>query len=272
MLADVAMALDPVQLAMRAGITPDPWQVEVLRSPAQRLLLNCCRQSGKSTTTAALAMHRALYAPGSLVLLLSPSQRQSGELFRKCLDVYGAAGRPCPPEAQSALRLELENGSRVVALPGKEGTIRGFSGVDLLIIDEASRVDDALYGSVRPMLAVSGGRLVALSTPWGKRGWWFEAWEDGGADWERVRVEATECPRIAAAFLEEERRSLPTLLYRSEYCCEFTDTTDQVFSSDDIRAALSAEVAPLFPALAGMGPVGTALQATAPLFTTLEAR
>jgi len=137
-----------------------------------------------------------------------------------------------------------------VALPGKEGTIRGFSGVDLLIIDEASRVDDALYGSVRPMLAVSGGRLVALSTPWGKRGWWFSAWEDGGADWERVRVDATECPRISASFLEEERRSLPALLFQSEYECAFTDTTDSVFSTDDIYAALTAEVAPLFAPLA----------------------
>jgi len=268
---DLALSLDPVLLAQRADIEPDEWQADVLRSTAKRLLLNCCRQSGKSTTTAIVAMHKALYQPGALVLLLSPSQRQSGELFRKVLDVYGAAGRPCPTEAESALRLELENGSRVIALPGREATVRGFSGVDLLIVDEAARVADDLYGALRPMLAVSGGRLVGLSTPFGKRGWWYEAWEDGGADWERVRVEATECPRISAAFLEEERRSLPTLLYRSEYLCEFTDTTDQVFSSDDIRAALSAEVAPLFPTLAG--PASPAMPISPPaLFAPLEAR
>ncbi len=249
---DLAAALDPVVFARRAGLEPDPWQADVLRSTAPRLLLNCCRQSGKSTTTATLAMHTALYQPGALVLLLSPSQRQSGELFKKCLDVFGAAGRPSLPESESALRLELANGSRVVALPGKEATIRGFRGVDLLVIDEASRVDDGLYGSVRPMLAVSGGRLVALSTPWGKRGWWYSAWEDGGADWQRVRVDATQCPRIPAAFLEEERRTLPNLLYRSEYLCEFTDTVDQLFATDDLRAALSADVAPLFPAFAAL--------------------
>ena len=250
MLADVAMALDPVLLAQRAGITPDPWQQDVLRSTSPRLLLNCCRQSGKSTTTAALAVHQALYVPGSLVLLLSPSQRQSQELFRKCLHVYRAAGRPVPQEAESALRLEIENGSRLVALPGKEATIRGYSGVSLLLLDEASRVDDGLYASVRPMLAVSGGRLVALSTPWGKRGWWYDAWQSGET-WERYEVPATDCPRIHPDFLAEERRVLGDLWYRSEYLCEFSDTVDQVFATDDIQAALSAEVAPLFPLVWG---------------------
>ena len=94
-----------------------------------------------------------------------------------------------------------------MALPGTEKTVRSYSGVRLLVVDEASRVDDALYGSVRPMLAVSQGRLVALTTPWGKRGWFYRAWSEGGADWERHRVPATDCPRISPAFLEEERRS-----------------------------------------------------------------
>jgi len=59
MTTDMLAALDPVRFAMRAGITPDAWQADVLRSPAKRLLLNCARQSGKSTTTALLALHQA---------------------------------------------------------------------------------------------------------------------------------------------------------------------------------------------------------------------
>ncbi len=178
--SDLALALDPVLLARRAGIEPDPWQADVLRSTAPRRLLNCSRQSGKSTVAAIRAVHAALYEPGSLVLLLSPALRQSQELFRKCLDVYRSLDHPEPPEAESALRLELANGSRVVALPGKEGTIRGYSGVGRLIVDVASRVPDDLYRSVRPMLAVSGGDLDAMSTPFGKRGFFYEAWADGG--------------------------------------------------------------------------------------------
>ncbi len=96
------------------------------------------------------------------------------------------------------------------------------------------------------MLAVSNGRLVALSTPWGKRGWWHDAWANGGADWARVEVPATACPRISPAFLEEERRALGPLWFAGEYECRFVDTVDQVFGHDLVMAALSAEVAPLF--------------------------
>jgi len=85
---DLARALDPVLLARATGIEPDSWQAHVLRSTSARVLLNCSRQSGKSTITSILAMHTALYEAGSLVLLLSPSLRQSGELFKKCVATY----------------------------------------------------------------------------------------------------------------------------------------------------------------------------------------
>ncbi len=107
--------------------------------------------------------------------MLSPGERQSKEFLRKAVGLYRALDRPVPSDAENKLELELSNGSRIVALPGNEGTIRGYSGVNLLVVDEASRVPDALYVAVRPMLAVSGGRLVALSTPMGTRGWFYEA-------------------------------------------------------------------------------------------------
>ena len=91
---DLALSLDPVEFARAAGLTPDPWQAEVLRSPATRLLLNCSRQSGKSTMAAVLAMHQALYGPPAPIIILSPSERQSKELFRKVLDVNRAIGQP----------------------------------------------------------------------------------------------------------------------------------------------------------------------------------
>jgi hypothetical protein len=161
--------------------------------------------------------------------------------------VYRAAGRPIPPEAENKLALELANGSRVLALPGSERTLRGFAAVRLLVIDEAARVPDETYAAVRPMLAVSHGRLVMLSTPWGQRGFFHREWTEGEG-WDRYEVPATLVPRIDAAFLEEERRALGPLFYRSEYCCEFVDTADQVFSSEHVRAALDDAVTPLWSA------------------------
>jgi phage terminase large subunit-like protein len=209
------------------------------------LLLLATRQAGKSTVAAALALHTALVQTRSPVLILSPSTRQSGELFRKVMDLFNALGRPMAVVAESALRVEFANGSRVLSLPGTEATIRCFSGVSLLIIDEAARVADSLYYAVRPMLAVSKGRLVALSTPFGKRGWFHDEWHSQ-AQWERVKITAPECERIEPSFLAEERRALGERWFRQEYLCSFEDVVDAVFAYADIQAALCDDVKPLF--------------------------
>ena len=244
---DLKLALDRVAFARAAGLEPDEWQRRLLRSTSDRLLLNCSRQSGKSTMTAVITLHRAIYHPGSLILCLAPALRQSQELFAKVLDFYRNLARPAPPSAERKLSLELENGSRIVTLPGTEKTIRGFSGASLLVLDEASRVADELYFAVRPMLAVSGGSLMMLSTPYGKRGMFFEEWTGAGG-WERYEVPADKCPRITEEFLEEERASLPPWVCRQEYECSFEETEDQVFTTDLIDRAVTSEVKPLFAA------------------------
>ncbi len=258
---NLELRLDPAALMRHAGMPPDPWQERLLRSKAPRVLLLCCRQSGKSTVTAALSLHEVLFRPESLVLLLSPSQRQSQELFRKVSDFRAKVGIPISVKEESALRVEFENGSRIVALPGNEETIRGYSGVRLLVVDEAARVPDSLYLSVRPMLAVSGGRLVCLSTPFGRRGFFHEEWT-GEASWERIQITATQCPRISAAFLKEERESLGEWWYRQEYLCEFADTNDQYFRTEDIERAFTDEVTPLFPQEPGEGTESTGPEVT----------
>jgi hypothetical protein len=100
---------------------------------------------------------------------------------------------------------------------------------------------DGLYMSARPMLAASGGRLIALSTPHGTRGWFFEAWR-GSEAWARFEVPATLCPRIGAAFLEEEWRNMGEWWFKQEYCCEFLDAEAQPFSKGDIERALEAGI------------------------------
>jgi len=195
---------------------------------------------------AILALHRAL-ALRSLVLILAPAERQAKELFSKVAEAYRTLGHVIPADSYRKLGMELTNGSRIEALPGSERTIRTFSGVDLLVLDEAARVDDSLYYAVRPMLAVSGGRLLMMSTPFGRRGVFYEEWSEGsGAGWERYEVPASECPRIPAAFLEEERLALGPWWYAQEYECRFMDVNDQVFPTEAIDRAMSADVEPLF--------------------------
>lgn len=242
----LAMALDPVLLFRRAtGLTPDAWQTRLLRSTAPRVLLNCCRQSGKSTSVAALALHAAIYQAPALVLLLSPSLRQSQELYRKVSTQYRALGRPVAMVSETTTQAELTNGSRIISLPENEATLRGYSGVTLLIIDEAARVDDATYDAVTPMLGASRGRLLALSTPWGKLGWWYDRWTNGGARWERYEVPIT-TSEIAVRTDPEtltEAQSRGAWHYSQEYLCQFGEREDAVFDYELVRRAVTPSIA-----------------------------
>jgi hypothetical protein len=148
-------------------------------------------------------------------------------------------------DGTNELSLEFPNRSRIVGLPGSEGTIRGFSAVNLLLVDEAARAPDDLYLAVRPMLAVSDGAMWLMSTPCGKRGFFWEAWERGGPGWERVRAPATECERIGRAFLEEERETMGARKFQQEYMCEFGETEDGVFDLGLVEGAMSDEFEPL---------------------------
>jgi len=173
-----------------------------------------------------------------LCLILSPTLRQSGEFFRdKVLPLYHALGKPVlPAERPSRLELTLANGSRIVSLPENEEGIRGFSSVALLVIDEAARVEDSLYHAVRPMLAVSRGKLVCLSTPWAKQGWFYEEWQSRRR-WQRVRVPAALCPRISPEFLAEELESKGQRWYEMEFECQFSDLVGSLFSEESLQAA-----------------------------------
>jgi hypothetical protein len=239
---------EPEAILTLAGMQPDQWQVEALRSRCSetRSLWLCSRQSGKSTTAAALALLTALLDPWSLVICVARAQRQSAELMLKIRELYSAVGRAVPAVAESALSLSLANGSRLVALPGSEQNIRGFSGAALIVIDEAARVPDETYKAVRPMLIVSGGSLVALSTAWAKSGWFFQSWT-GPEDWQRVKVTAAECPRISPLRLAEERASLGERWFNMEYMCQFGEACESVFRPEDIeRAFAPGKAKPLF--------------------------
>jgi hypothetical protein len=223
----------------RLGFVPDAVQARVLDTQTRRGMLNCTRQWGKSTLTAAKAVHHAFTQAGSLVIVVSPSSRQSSEFVRKASGFIEKLGIRVKGDGDNEISLELPNRSRIIGLPGSEATIRGFSAVSLLLVDEAARVSDDLYMAIRPMLAVSGGELWLMSTPFGKRGFFWETWERGGKEWQRIRVTAAECPRIPAAFLREERKTLGDRWFRQEYGCEFMDAMSGVFDLDLVERAMS---------------------------------
>jgi hypothetical protein len=235
-----AWAQSGVQLMKSAGLTPDPWQEEFLASDYRRALLLCSRRSGKTTVAAVKALQTAMFAPPekpATVLLFAPAGKQSTEMLETIHGLYKKLKKPVPRDTDRRSVLDFENGSRIMPMTANEDTSVGFTPT-LIVIDEAARVPDALYDALKPMMALGSCELIALSTPFGKKGWFWQEWLSDKRPWKRVKVTAENCPRISKEFLEDERlgaRSQSWFL--QEYFCSFEQVEGLVYP--DFAACVS---------------------------------
>ena len=231
---------------------PDPVQEKVLALNPSRLILKCTRQWGKSTLATILAIYRAMIMPGSLILVVSRSARQSANIIRKARQILVKAGiykkviARKSPMGNHDLTLAFANGSEIIALPGDAETTRSYSAVSLLIIDEAAFVPDPIYYAFRPTLAVSRGDLAILSTPCGKRGFFHNEYEHSVEKFYKVEVKAKDCPRIPKDFLDIER-SKGEDYFAQEYDCQFVENGEYLFNADDLKGLFKSDVQSIAP-------------------------
>jgi phage terminase large subunit-like protein len=224
--------MDRVAFAKALIPTLDPWQEEIIASNSDRQLVLAARQSGKSSVAAVKALYTAMFTNKATVLCVAPSLRQSQELFGKVLDYYrDLTPKAITADAELKLSLEFTNKSRIVALPGSEKTVRGFSAVNLLILDEAAQLDEAMLTALSPMLIVSQGSVLMISTPRGMEGPFYEEWEHGEG-WERYKITANEVPRISAQDLAREKRRMKPEAFAAEYECDFASSVERIFSEE----------------------------------------
>lgn len=233
-------ALDPTKHFNVLKESPDDWQQSalLLRCPKINTIICTSRQAGKSTVISVKAANKAIYTTDALVLVLAPTERQSKELFlkiKKC--IKATPGAPAILK-ENAKEIELSNGSRIVCLPGKAENVAGYSAPALVIIDEACYAKDNLYNTVSPMLAISKGELVLISTPFIRSGFFYDIWSDiKDESWLRIEIPATKVPRITPEFLAKERRRLGEWWFMSQYMCKFQEAQDSLITEDMIERA-----------------------------------
>ena len=215
---EIAYRIDPaLWVHMVVGVTPTAWQEQFLRAPrGASILVLTARQVGKTTAAAWAMVHTALYQPGSLSVVTCPSQRQSAEAVRKVRDILHQCGAKIVTD--NVYGLELASGSRVLALPGSDDTVRGLTVDGWIIADEAARLLPNLISALRPMRARQPkARLAMLSTAWTRTDPFWSAWESGG-NWMRIKATVDEHPNLfPQTFLDEERTNLGEEGYKREY-------------------------------------------------------
>lgn len=272
-------ALDPASYLESLKIEPYTWQREALNPSIRRLILLAARQAGKSTVVAGKAIHKTKYNNNFLSLIICPAKEQSKELIKK-IDQFIIEDLELPELVHdSVFEKEFANGSRIVALPGTERSVRSYSSPGMIIIDESARVLEETYQALRPMMTAADTELILMSTGQGRRGFFYREWEQG-TDWTKIEVNcafryqggklvdampeeeyrglqekkgisAYYSPRHTREFLERERASSPMPEYwmNQEYFCQFVQNIDAVFRYDLVEKIFSSDVKPLYQGL-----------------------
>jgi hypothetical protein len=218
-LRELAYRVDPVLWVRQIlGVDPTAWQEIFLRAPrGASILALTARQCGKTTTAAWAMAHSALCVPGSLSVVACPAQRQSAEAVRRVREAIIKAGGKL--EADNVYGLELTNGSRVLALPGSDDSIRGLTVDAWIVADEAARLSNDLIAALRPMRARRpDARFAMLSTAWSRTDPFWTAWDSDDPSWVRLKATADTADTLFdKEFLEKERRALGDHEFKREY-------------------------------------------------------
>jgi len=248
-LDEIHYALDAASFAREVlHFHPSPQQEALLEARVNRLVLNCCRQWGESTIASVRAVHQALTVPNSTILVVAPTLRQAGETIRKSAQFLRDLGFKLGSDPMNRPSIVLPNKSRIIGLPPREDNIRGFT-PSFVIADEAARIPDEIWKAIRPMLARNPeAPLWLLSTPKGRRGFFFEHWQLDQGAWLKVKGPVTDCPWVSQAFLDEERAELSESEFAQEYLCEFLQTEQCLLRDDDLLQAFSPHIEPLLTA------------------------
>lgn len=141
------------------------------------------RQTGKDFTSGAVIAADCQQRPRTTWMIAAPSERQSMESLQKVKEWSQAfdlaianeiTEREAPGALMKSSAIEYANGSRVIAVPGRPDTVRGYS-ANVLLTEFAFFDDpDATWAAVFPSITnpLRGGekRLLVISTPNGKTG------------------------------------------------------------------------------------------------------
>jgi hypothetical protein len=216
---EIAYRLDPALWVRQAlGVTPTAWQREFLRAPrGASIAALTARQVGKTTTAAWAIAHAMLFYPGSLSVIACPAQRQSGEAVRRVREILLKVGAQF--KIENTYTLELQNSSRVMALPGDDETVRGLTVDGWIVADEAARLDPDLITALHPMRArCPNARFAMLSTAWKRTDPFWTAWKADNANWLRLKATA-DMPGMpfTQQFLDQQRQHLGEADYNQEY-------------------------------------------------------
>ena len=216
----------------------DKWQQEILNTKGN-MVLRSGRQVGKSTIIAKKAADYSLTNNKKVIMVIAFVEKQANLLFSKILnnitlqeklDKKKYIAKPKPTKHI----INLKNGSVIYCYAaGDTGYgIMGYT-IDLLIADEAAWINEEVWNSIVPALAVTKGTMWLLSTPFVAEGFYYDCFQD--KDFTSFHRSSEDCPRITKEFLDKMKKRFTSQQYAQMYLGKFVDGFRRVFNDEWIR-------------------------------------
>ena len=202
---------------------------------SNRILILAPRQTGKSTAVAVRVLFEAMSHENAMILLASASSRQSGQIMEKARKMAISLNLKILPPPSKCDGFSLANGSEIVALPDNEETIRGFSAPRMIVVDEAAFASEDVFKALEPMLLVSNGTFILLSTPNGQTGHFYDQWHAEKSPWTKLKGSLERCPRVSPEAIEAIRKTTAKEVFQQEFECKFVASGGQVISLETLR-------------------------------------
>lgn len=213
---------------------PHPKQMEVLNTKARFQAWACGRRWGKTLLASYIVCENSLI-PKNKIWIVAPSY----DLVRRCWEmIYGHYIRELKPFLRSInntsgnLKIETIFDSTIEGKSADRPESLIGTGLDLVVIDEASRVKEVAWKqALRPTLIDSQGRMIAVSTPRGMN-WFHDLYVKGQAgkkDYASFKFPSHTNPYINPEELESIAADMPQVMYRQEILAEFIEDAGQVF-------------------------------------------
>ena len=224
------------------NFTPNPKQAEILDIEAKYMILCCNRQWGKTTTIALKALHRAIHVSNQMIVIISRTKQQAGILIDRACNFAAMLGHKIRRAMGNPHSLKLPNGSSIFAVAHSQDTSVGNS-ANVLIVDEAALVKDAVYGTVSPFVGRTHGAIWLMSTPRRQAGFFYNIWHNKDTRWHRVMSTIKDCPEIDPDFLEMQQRMDP-IKYRQDFLCEFIQPADRLTDRETLMGMIDHTIDP----------------------------
>lgn len=227
----------------------------LLTTKERFIIINKSARIGWSMTAVSYrAFHKSIFYPNNTTMFVSINDKRARDLIDY---VYAFAGGNKKLFGnilvkQAADECSMKNGSKIYSLPNSPSGVRGIpqvTGIDVYLDEFAhytTPADEKMWAALVRNMAVGGGDFRIGSTPFGRRGKFYEIWSDGDkppheqvhSNFKRFEIPWWDS-WLSKDAIEEIKQTTDPISFKQEFCCDFISAGQLLFNFDLVNSCVN---------------------------------